>query len=57
ACMKFLGKCPCPWCLVSKDNIFKLGTKFDRRQHTRNSRVDNHPRRSLIEQAHDLIFV
>ncbi|KAG1842081.1 hypothetical protein F4604DRAFT_1939089 [Suillus subluteus] len=28
ACMKFLGRCPCPRCLVQKDNIFKLGTNL-----------------------------
>jgi len=55
--MKFLGKCPCPRCLVSKDRIFKLGTKSDRRQRNQNVRVDDHPRRSLIERARELIFV
>ncbi|KAG2336125.1 hypothetical protein BDR05DRAFT_978853 [Suillus weaverae] len=48
ACMKFLGRCPCPRCLVKKDNIFKLGTKFDRRQRNRNAQVDNHPQRYSV---------
>jgi hypothetical protein len=55
--MKFLGKCPCPRCLVSKDKIFKLGTKSDRGQRTRNARVDDHPRQTLIDRARELIFV
>jgi len=55
--MKFLGKCPCPRCLVSKDKIYKLGMMSDRRQRNRNARVDDHPRRSLIERARELIFV
>lgn len=28
-CMKFLGWCPCPHCLISKEKIYKLGTKVD----------------------------
>jgi len=34
-----------------------LGTKSDRRQRNQNVRVDDHPRRSLIERARELIFV
>lgn len=29
ACMKFLGKCLCPCCLVEKENVFRLGSKKD----------------------------
>ena len=31
-CMKFLGHCPCPRCLIEKSNIDCLGTKQDRKQ-------------------------
>ncbi|KIO07970.1 hypothetical protein M404DRAFT_134911, partial [Pisolithus tinctorius Marx 270] len=29
ACLKFLGGCPCPRCLIKKDEISMLGTKAD----------------------------
>ncbi|KAF8547219.1 hypothetical protein OG21DRAFT_1425255, partial [Imleria badia] len=29
ACTKFLGRCPCPRCVINKDKIYKLGTKLD----------------------------
>ncbi|KAF9224453.1 hypothetical protein BS17DRAFT_655483, partial [Gyrodon lividus] len=29
ACIKFLGECPCPHCLVKKADIPKMGMKSD----------------------------
>ena len=56
ACMKFLGHCPCPRCLIEKSNIDRLGTKQDRKQRRNNVRVDNHERQNWIETARKMIF-
>ena len=36
ACIKQLGKCPCPLCTIKKKEISKLGTISDMRNHDRN---------------------
>ncbi|KIN92673.1 hypothetical protein M404DRAFT_172845, partial [Pisolithus tinctorius Marx 270] len=41
ACMKYLGKCPCPRCLVKKDQILMLGSKNDRMHHERYTHSDD----------------
>lgn len=56
ACMKFLGRCPCPRCLIEKSNIDRFGTKQDQKQQKNNARVDNHERQNWIETAHKIIF-
>ncbi|KAA1479425.1 hypothetical protein DENSPDRAFT_862027 [Dentipellis sp. KUC8613] len=55
ACLRFLGRCPCPRCFIQKPHIQFLGTLADyfRRGKTR---VDDHPRRSWVEQARAWIF-
>ncbi|KIJ07066.1 hypothetical protein PAXINDRAFT_90974, partial [Paxillus involutus ATCC 200175] len=56
ACLKFLGRCPCPRCLVEKDRIDRLGSKSDRHQRNHGIRVDNQQRRNWIEIARQKIF-
>ena len=56
ACMKFLGCCPCPRCLVEKDNIDRLGSKHDRSLRTNNCRMDSQQRQNWIERVRKMIF-
>ncbi|KAG2061329.1 hypothetical protein BDR06DRAFT_870170 [Suillus hirtellus] len=56
ACIKFLGKFPCPCCLIPKEKIADLGMKLDRLWRKRDVQLDNHARRSTIERVHDWIF-
>ncbi|OJA15139.1 hypothetical protein AZE42_07563 [Rhizopogon vesiculosus] len=56
ACIKFLGACPCPRCLVEKQNIPKMGTKLDMKHRERTRRADDERRRRHVEQARRLIF-
>ncbi|KAG1881243.1 hypothetical protein F4604DRAFT_1549479, partial [Suillus subluteus] len=55
-CIKFLGKFPCPRCLIPKDKIDQMGSKLDRLRCTRDARMDNHARWSMIEMVRDWIF-
>ncbi|KAH9177190.1 hypothetical protein EDB89DRAFT_1844940 [Lactarius sanguifluus] len=55
ATIKYLGRSPCPRCLVRKKDIAFVGTTTDAR--TRNRlRNDNDSRRQKIERARKLIF-
>ncbi|KAG1799617.1 uncharacterized protein BJ212DRAFT_1287928, partial [Suillus subaureus] len=56
ACIKFLGKFPCPCCLIPQDKITDLRMKLDRLWHKRDVQLDNHARRSTIKRVHDWIF-
>ncbi|KIM63149.1 hypothetical protein SCLCIDRAFT_24518 [Scleroderma citrinum Foug A] len=56
ACMKFLGNCPCPHCLVTKDKICKLGMKNDQGVCTKKAWVDTEACHWLIENVHRAIF-
>ncbi|KIN94470.1 hypothetical protein M404DRAFT_168210 [Pisolithus tinctorius Marx 270] len=40
-CMKYLGKCPCPHCLVKKDQILMLSSKNDRMRCERYTHSDD----------------
>jgi hypothetical protein len=53
--MKFLALCPCPRCLVKKDQIGEMGTKLDARRRE-NGRVDNDDRRRKVEMTRGWIF-
>ncbi|GLB45992.1 hypothetical protein LshimejAT787_5000020 [Lyophyllum shimeji] len=55
ATIRYLGNCPCPRCLIDKDQIFRMGTKFDARQRE-NIREDTPNRRSWVERARQWIF-
>ena len=56
ACIKFLGECPCPQCLVAKKNIPEMGTRSDFKQREETSRVDDKTRRKKVERARAFIF-
>ncbi|KAG1838101.1 hypothetical protein DFJ58DRAFT_633319, partial [Suillus subalutaceus] len=51
ACIKFLGKFPCPQCLIPKDKIDQVGSKLDRLRCTQDARMNNHARWSMIEMV------
>ena len=54
--MKFLGKCPCPRCLITKDKIYKLGTKADQWTCNKRARVDDERHQWLIDNVRKAIF-
>ncbi|KIK94274.1 hypothetical protein PAXRUDRAFT_33599 [Paxillus rubicundulus Ve08.2h10] len=55
-CLKFLGHCPCPCCLVEKDRIYHLSSRSDQHQHSHGIRVDNQQQQNWIEIARQKIF-
>jgi len=56
ACIRFLGRCPCPRCLVTKTNISKLGKKFDMCFRAQNIRVDNQHLQNKIDRVREWIY-
>ncbi|EGO04308.1 hypothetical protein SERLA73DRAFT_43733, partial [Serpula lacrymans var. lacrymans S7.3] len=54
--IKFLGKCPCPRCLVKKQDLAKMGMKRDMRQRVKKIRVDNEDHWRRIKFAWQLMF-
>jgi hypothetical protein len=54
--MKYLGRCPCPRCLISKDKIYKLGTKTDQWVRSKMARIDDETCRRAIEYVCKTIF-
>lgn len=56
ACIKFLGECPCPRCLIKKADVPKMGTKLDLKRRKTNRRIDDASRRDRIERSRALIF-
>ena len=54
--MKYLGRCPCPRCLISKDKIYKLGTNIDRWVRDKMAHVDDETHQWAIEYVHKAIF-
>ncbi len=57
ASIKQLGKYPCPTCLVSKQDIHRLGTKRDARTRTCHKRADHDVYRSKIKFARNIIYL
>lgn len=57
ACIKFLGKHPCPRCLVEKDQISLLGTRVDVKCREQYERRDDRFRQQLVERVRQKIFV
>lgn len=55
ASIKYLAQCPCPRCLVKKDQIGDLGTKFDSQWHDQ-IWEDNSNRKGNIEMTRSWIF-
>ncbi|KAI9060685.1 hypothetical protein FKP32DRAFT_1668146 [Trametes sanguinea] len=56
ACIKYLGRCPCPDCLVSRDKIHLMGTKNDVRNRQRKQRKDSPWIRMILERIRGWIF-
>ena len=56
ACIKYLGKHPCPRCLVEKSHIRELGSKVDLRRRGNLVRIDDGPRQFDVETARKLIY-
>ncbi|THV05942.1 hypothetical protein K435DRAFT_816082 [Dendrothele bispora CBS 962.96] len=56
ATIRSLGHCPCPHCLVEKDQIRQLGTHWDRNRRERKARVDTTQRQNLINNMRRWIF-
>ncbi len=56
ACIRFLGRCPCPRCLVLKSQVPDMGTKYDRKRQSENFRKDTTFVQMLIAKARKLIF-
>ena len=56
ACVKFLGTCLCPRCLVTKDKICKLGTKLDLWVRDKKACVNDRAHQLSIENVHKAIF-
>ncbi|KAH9884316.1 hypothetical protein C8Q73DRAFT_661143 [Cubamyces lactineus] len=56
ACIKFLGRCPCPDCLVDKSRIHLMGTKNDLAARTSRRRQDTSWLRSTIARVRRWIF-
>lgn len=54
--IKFLGRCPCPRCLVEKSDLPKMGMVRDMRCRIKKTRVDDDDRRRHIAAARRLIF-
>ncbi|KIJ10138.1 hypothetical protein PAXINDRAFT_16841 [Paxillus involutus ATCC 200175] len=53
---EFLGKCPCPRCLVKKADIPDMGTESDMKTQEQQARVDGDERRKKILKARNYIF-
>lgn len=56
ACVKGLGNCPCPRCLIPKERIPQLGKPRDRQQRRTLARVDDHQRRVRMQVARNIIY-
>jgi hypothetical protein len=56
ACIKYLGKHPCPRCLVEKCHIHELGSKPDLGRRDKLVRIDDGPRQFDVEAARKLIY-
>lgn len=56
ATIRNLGKCPCPRCLVGKDELDQVGTVRDDKIRVNSPRVDDERRQSWIELARKWIY-
>lgn len=56
ACLKFFSKCPCPRCLILKEDIHKLGTRSDWKTRDEAQRHDDRAVRYSIKRARELIY-
>ena len=56
ATIKDFGTYPCPWCLVTIDQICALGRESDRKLREELCREDNNERRRRIDNAHKSLY-
>src|SRR6266550_7659537 len=54
--IKFLGACPCPTCLIAKDNIRNLGMKRDIHNHKQKVCTDNELNRMRIKRERKWMY-
>ncbi|KZT71629.1 hypothetical protein DAEQUDRAFT_665724 [Daedalea quercina L-15889] len=55
ACLRFLGRCPCPRCYITKNDIFGMGSTADN-QLRQNIRVDGQRLHSIIARIRSWVF-
>ncbi|KAF8322961.1 hypothetical protein F5887DRAFT_1086897 [Amanita rubescens] len=56
ACIKYLAKCPCPRCLIIKDDISDIGKRRDMINRMKCARIDDPTTQVLIAGARNAIF-
>ncbi|KAG8945266.1 hypothetical protein FRC04_001106 [Tulasnella sp. 424] len=56
ATIRNLGNCPCPLCLVHRDNIHLLGTTQDQQTRSDQERIDDEDRRRRVTLARNIIY-
>lgn len=56
ATIRDFGLCPCPRCLIPKDEIFKIGREDDRCTREELRRVDTTERQARVEQARKNLY-
>lgn len=56
ATVRDMGECPCPRCLIRKDQIHHIGTKRDRISRASKARVDNQHRQTKVRLARNIIY-
>ncbi|KAG2002286.1 hypothetical protein CC2G_004487 [Coprinopsis cinerea AmutBmut pab1-1] len=56
ACLRYFARCPCPRCLMEKEDIYRLGTTWDRNFRRDNVRVDSKDVQTRIKAARSLVF-
>lgn len=56
SCIKFLGKCMCPWYLLLKEKVQLVGSKSDMQNWIKFAQVDSKPCQFDIEQVRQLLF-
>jgi hypothetical protein len=56
ACLKYLARCPCPWCLILKSRIPLIGLKTDTKQRIQLACVDSEDRQCKINLVRQMIF-
>ncbi|KIO21350.1 hypothetical protein M407DRAFT_29068 [Tulasnella calospora MUT 4182] len=56
ATIRNLGNCPCPLCLVHRDDIHLLGTAQDQQTRSEHARTDDEDHRRRVGLARDIIY-
>jgi hypothetical protein len=56
ACIRNLGRCPCPRCLIPLDRVDNMGMRQDMTQRKTLARVDSAERRNRVATAREHIY-